>query len=939
MKALLLSGGFASIQGVLTIIPCRTARGKTAAAPRNAAIDAGDFGMRIRAPSVCAFRGLSVALDGREGAEWQESCNCGGWSTRSRAVYAEPDSSFGFYNEFDLAQGRVRLVQDWPPTPSADLLDRPRLYSVLNDGHALTALSGPAGSGKSTLLVQWAHTRPVSDEVIVFVRLGFENSTPRSTWRLAMEGVLAQGLTSDPDLIHETLRGFGSIRLLLDRLIEVFSTLTSPCVIVVDNHDYPPDHTYLLELVGVLAACPTLRIVIATRTTIPRTSFQEMSRIDSALIGPNDLMFTAQEARDAIGRIVGAEAPANITSDLSALPLTARVIGLAIKAGRWPSGGTTFGRELVADAVLARSLSDGLPGEFRRFLLETSAASVVTDDLAERLGWGQTARQHLATAETLGLGMWHAEDDVDAFVYSPLLREALERQFSASASARVAEVRRKVAVWAYAHERSLEALTCAVDAGDYYLASQISRNEWFSFAQTGVDAVIEILRKQHPSTLNKFPTLAMLMALLLVAQGKRLRAKAYFEAALKAFSRKADPADSADRIWILSIESLAGRFVGRFDRAAVTGQEVVELLAVSSPAVRNELERSLSLMLSNCGISLFYAGRVDEAIAALELGMSFQIPDDNAGWYHCASTLAGIAALQGDLALTRRILEQIEAVAPPVDWQVDLFGFFEQLARAFLALGVLDFAEARERLDSVRHHMGNVEHWAFHAGVESRLLLLEKSPSEALALVDNALRRGANPKTSGFALQHLARARLMALLALGRGDAVDRVLATLPKNSSQTMILRGLCELMRGQYDAVYTTLGGVAAGVVSVSDLRAEAFGLVAFALAAARCGEPAQARAACLRALAVVGTAEIQAVFYLLPRDGLLELRELLPDSRRVIVDDVLDRFPGDDPVFPELSPAVLLSPREIVVLRELARTPSGIDIAAARRSLRIP
>jgi LuxR family maltose regulon positive regulatory protein len=814
--------------------------------------------------------------------------------------------------------------------PLGGLVDRPRLNAVLDEGHALTILSGSAGSGKSTLVSQWMKSQTTADPAIIAVSLDSEHSAQKSVWRLVLQALLDHHLTPDRAGVREDLRGFAGMRDLPGRLVELFAGLTDPCVLVIDNCNQQDARELFELLVRIVDAAPRLRVVVCTRHSSWRGLLDVIASVDSIIVGQQDLMLTATEARELIHIVAQEEPPADALGEVSALPITARIVGLAIRSGQWPSDGSTRGRAIVADALLANFLAD-IPDDFLRFLLETSVPTTVTSEVAAAIGWGPECAMYLERAEASGLGIWHSFGDAVGFSYSPLIREALARQFAQRSPESRGATYRAVAAWAFSRRRYVEALANALASGDYYLASRYARESWFPLTQTGAAEVVKLLRREDRLILIRFPTLSMMMALVLLVQGKRLSAHSYFDSAVRSSARQAVSDDAVERLWIVSIQSLGERFIGDFEEAAAHAQEAVSIIAGLSPQKRAGMDQSMALMLSNCGLSFIYSGQFDEAASALELGMTLQVSDDNAGWYHCASLLAGVHALRGDLDLARRRLAEIDEAGVPVHWQTDIFGFPEQLTRALIAIEEFDFGAAQRALDSVIHQLGETEHWAYHVVVQSHVYLLTGRAADALVVIDNALRRGANPKTSRVALDSVMRMRLYALLALGHRPTAQRAVDALPKAWVPTQVARAFFSLLACDFDDAFVALGRLVASHDSFRDRRIEVMALVTFAIAASRLGESKLGISATRRAIAMVRSEGMPAILLMFARADLAAIGKQAGGVESAYLDGFLATFRDREDTFEVFAPAVSLTAREQSVLRCLKTTSSVAAIAA--------
>ncbi|MEV7609884.1 LuxR C-terminal-related transcriptional regulator [Microbacterium sp. NPDC089320] len=824
------------------------------------------------------------------------------------------------------------------------MLDRPRLTEILDRGHALTVVSGPAGGGKSVLLGQWAGALEVRGAATV--RLGFDESITNEHLMLReiLTQVVVQDLIADRSAARSALRGFDGIRDPAGELGRLLADLTRPCVALLDNAERVDERSLLGGALHLLDAARLLRIVVATRRSTATRTLQMLASADVCVIGPTHLSFTRDEALTVVKRVSGQSLPRHALGEESALPLAARALGLALATHSAPDEIAPVEVRELADALLAGLIGPDAPPDFQEFLLRTSVPGAVTPEIVRRLGWPDGGPAHLDRAELFGLGMWEPADDGLAFVYTPLLREALARRLDQRPPDAVAPIRRTVASWASEHGRHLDALTNAMRAKDYVLASRLGRKSWFILSRTSPQDVVTLLRRENPLVLSRHPLLGMLLALVLLRLGQRLRAFAYFRAAALSLHRRGIDDDPVERFWMLSAKTLAERFAGQFRRSGVSADLVMRVFDTMDAEQRAECTGFAALLLSNCGLSFLQLGRISDAIEVLQLGMTIQVahtililedgvglrmPDDDGGWYHCAATLAGVYALRGRLSDARRVLDEIDEADPPPAWRTEQFGIMEQIAHAIIAIAALDLDEARRRTDSIAHHLGTTELWPYIVCVQSEIEVRDGHPAEAALLISHSLGRGVNSAVSDFGSSRLTVAQVMTSLALGDQAAARRTAAALLGDDPARLAVEAFIALLT--HDDARAFASAEAAQSEREPDLDRFCLAAVTSSAAAARLGRSEAAARAMSRAVAVMREERSQAPLALFSRDVLGEVRELCEPAEQRFLDDYLARASDGCP-FRALPPAVRLTSRELAVMRELRRTSSTAALAAA-------
>ena len=825
-------------------------------------------------------------------------------------------------------------------------VDRPRLVAILDRGHALTIVSGPAGGGKSILINQWVPTQTAIG--ITPLRLAFDETTTNE--HLMLREVLAQlviqDLVVDREEARSTLRGFDSVRDAADEVRRTLGGLTSPCVLLVDNAERVEEQALVETCLDLLEAAPLLRIVLVTRRSIASPTLRMLGSADVCVIGPAQLLFTSDEVREVVERVSGQSVAPEVLGGSSMLPLAARILGLALAAHRVPLDVVAGELPEVADALMSSLVGTDAPAGFQEFLLRTAVPGAVTAEIAARLGWPDDGCAYLDRAELYGLGMWEFGDDGPAFVYTPMLREALVRRLDQRSADEVAPIRRAVALWASEHGRHLEALTNAMRAKDYALASRLGRKSWFILSRTSPRDVESLLRRENPMVLARHPVLATMMALVLLRLGHRIRAFAYFQSAVLSLHRRGAEDDPIERFWMLSVKTLAERFAGQFERSGASADQVVTALDAMRPEQRAECASVTALLLSNCGLTFLLLGRIPDAVDVLERGLALRAadtililedgvvlrtPDDDGGWYHCAATLAGIHALQGRLSDARRILDEIDEADPPPAWRTELFGILEQLAHALVAVAALDIDDAQTRMHAIAHHLGTTELWPFVVGVQSEIDFRAGRKAEALLVISHALGRGVNSSASAYGARWVAAAQAMALLSLGEANAARRALAGLDEVDPLRKPVDAFAALLAGDDARAFADAGTAIARSGTEADHHRLALALITSAASAARLGKAESAAAAMSRAVALMREERTDAPLALFGSDRVLGLRELCQPAERDFLDRYLARASEVSP-FPELPPSVSLTSRELAVMRELRKTSSTAAVAEA-------
>jgi LuxR family transcriptional regulator, maltose regulon positive regulatory protein len=706
------------------------------------------------------------------------------------------------------------------PRLPRDLLDRPRLRDALARDRALVVLRAPAGFGKTVALAQWAQRvdvagvwfRPLegaADPVPFAVQLAEELRDAglldeRNPLRSAAEAVLAG--TGVWDLLRRGLRA-----------------IAAPVQLVVDESDRLSDET-LTGLLGLLVDVPTLAVRAATRRSSPLTEPGLGVVLDVAVVDAAELAFTRAETAALLGAADGAEVD-RVARETRGVPLLVRL--LARDDG---AGGADAARSV--DSLLRLRRPSWEPG-FGGFLERIAVADTVDVALAARLTGAADPQSSLDLAEREGLGLWIPADGVDdtpgdaVFALSPLVRESLARSLDADPAERI-RLSLVVARWELQRGRPFPALRRAVDARDWDLVSDIVREHWyalFGFASQ----VRDLFARVPVAALRHQPIVSMLLAILYNAVGsRRVRALEFFAlAAYGARIRRAD-APAAERVLLRAIETAAHRVSGRIGPARRTALDALATLRAMSPAERQGLGRNESSVYNQAGLSLLYAGDVDDAQDCFRHSLAI---GDVRGLLGLAME-TGVHAIQGDMPEARAGIADAATRLWPDGWLDGYFGSFLVLARADLALEEYDAGAAERILRPLAPHRPTIEHWAPLLQVETTIDLLRGRVDAARSRIESTLRRqSARQSGPGLAADDLRFTRALVELAAGDVRAAEQHLARTRPGPARAVALARVA-LVQADPDAALAQLQQGDAIASASSRIRAEHQALLAAAL-----------------------------------------------------------------------------------------------------------
>lgn len=841
------------------------------------------------------------------------------------------------------------------PRLPAGLLSRPRLLRRLDERADLTVVHGPAGIGKTALVADWVR-RGGAGVPVLWVTAQGEHVAPRAFWRQVLQAVVDAGWTaSDPGLGESPtlLRTTGDPRGLV---IRVLRRIDREWLLVVDDAFRLAGDASHPDNVEVLMAAETMRVAVLPRRADNPELTDALLRLDATVVGPDELQFTDGEVAalmdPGLAGLPGDDAE-RVRRSVGRLPLMVRAAAVALDhRARAVAGGAGPARDAldvddIVRAALTRSVRGLLAprsgGEgYRPFLLATSIAPVVTPELAARLTGVPDARAVLDRAAHEGLGLWTpAGADLpheEAFRYSPAVRAVLREELARVLPERVDELKRVVARWAEERGMFFTAFRCAMEVGDHELASHLARRAWEDILLDNTWETVTLLEALSLRTLYAQPLLAMLLALHYNAsRAHRLRAVELFGIAVTAARLRAERADPADRMVLLSMEGIALRLLGRLERAVPPTVKAMEVLGGLTVAQRDGLGSLLPTLLNQNGATFFRAGRYRQALEtyAVSHARNGGALRPEAEFTGLASS-AGTQAVMGDLYAAAGLVARIDRTPWPQDWTGEGVGAQYRIATMLLALERLDFGAAQKHIDAMARHLETLEYWATFAYGQALIDLAEHRPLEGVERLTACLKAGARPGITEFDRANLEATQAVLLLSAGRTGQAESVLRGIKRGHPWAYAVRAIAQLVAGRAERVVPMLEVAPrrtreGALWADTDRWRSSTGLFR-AAAALREGHEDDAAGFLETGAAMLRETGRRLPLLFVPRRDLEALAALAESRSLSAAGEVLAEVALVPSVLPETLRATTLTERERVVLLQLVTLGGAAEIARA-------
>src|SRR5690606_38481115 len=145
------------------------------------------------------------------------------------------------------------------------------------------------------------------------------------------------------------------------------------------------------------------------------------------------------------------------------------------------------------------------------------------------------------------------------------------------------------------------------------LASTIVADSLHRNSMHSRDELVEILAPIPRRRLRRYPLLTMQLAIVLNENdSERARAREYFEL-MVASARHYEATDDVDRVFVLSLESVALRMLGRAEQAKRVGEQTMRMLDELDPGPAVMSPAAYAAIVTQIGLAALYAGDIPTA--------------------------------------------------------------------------------------------------------------------------------------------------------------------------------------------------------------------------------------------------------------------------------------------------------------------------------------
>jgi len=617
-----------------------------------------------------------------------------------------------------------------PPLNPGELVARPRLQQRLEDAAkvSLTIIQTPAGYGKTSLLSQWFAALRSSSCQKGWLSLDASDRDAVGLLCYIAAALTEGGARFDAsiDRVFAT-ETYTAPEPLIAAMVNCFRKTTVPVYLFLDD-------VHVLSQAPLAALCqlidrspPCVHFIMASRVISELHLARMRARGRLLELDVDDLKFTAVETHDFISRAGDHDLD---ESELSTLGERTEGWIAGIKLASLALRGKSPAKEVLASFTGSRrSVSDffveevlsAQPIEVRNFLLKTSVLDRLCPALCDFVTGENNGQQIISLIEGSGLFLLRLDDERNWYRYHHLFAEFLHRRLVDENPDADRELHLLASRWFWEQGSYVEAIEHALKGRDPQRAAELLELRCQDMTYTGRLRLVSSFAAQIPEhVLHRYPRLMLSIAWLLTRnlrfeETRKLLATVdkllieresakqlppheqrtlrhlYLHRQMM-LSAAQDDAPNVEQQCLHLIEEfkedthpyLAGTIYAQLLYAQREQYQLTDLERLHATAqgilARSSFSFASIALQASVGPSLYFAGRSDDAVRALEQGLAEGIRFGGRN-----SALAALPALPlSELLYERNELDRAQQlIEDTLQYATDL-GFVDQLMPGFI---------------------------------------------------------------------------------------------------------------------------------------------------------------------------------------------------------------------------------------------------------------
>lgn len=557
----------------------------------------------------------------------------------------------------------------------------------------VTVVRAPAGAGKTTMLAAWARRRAERhDTHIAWVSVDSEDNDSALLWQAILRALKCSGAwQGDCPLDRLTPPSDSSYPAFINAVAAEFERLPWPVVLVLDGIHEVRSGDAVRTLNMLLRHLPaTLRLVLATRFPPPLILPRLMLEGRLREIGPDELVFTAAQAR-----LLYAKEGIRLT-DAGLRVLMERTEGWA--AGLRMAAMTVAGSAQPGDIItrfdgddcmvadyLMREVFGRQPDDVQQFMLSTCVCRAFTTDLAVELSGQENAGQIIDRLERTSILASGPDKAQRWFRYHPLMRGCLRGELGRRRLSRLRRQHRVAADWLLTAGDPLRAVEHGIWAGDDELVTRVVARSGLGQILKGQSRRLTWILGTVPVRVLNRPSVALVAAAAALDLGDLPETDRW----LRRIDNAAHPLRTHRlRALHATVQLHRSRLRGEVGTA-------LETLRTTRAGQTGDLDLDL-LAVFNRGVAKAWTGHHQAAQADLRHALRVAVSEQrDAVALACRSHLAAITAASGDLRTMNRQAANAISFAESKGWADTSRSAYAYAMLGLAAYQWLDDDEAR----------------------------------------------------------------------------------------------------------------------------------------------------------------------------------------------------------------------------------------------------
>jgi LuxR family maltose regulon positive regulatory protein len=414
-----------------------------------------------------------------------------------------------------------------PPVELGDLIERPRLQRLLEDAGkaSLVIVQTPAGYGKTSLMSQWFHALRKEDHRACWVSIDASGSAdPIGLMTYIAAAAAGVGARFDPSVEGIAAANFYiKPEPLLVAIVNSLEQSRTPLFVFLDD-------VHLLESASLTTLCRLIDLspnnvhfVLASRI-IPAMHLARLRARGKLMeLQVDDLRFTQEETHRFLAAAgdspLGEPELAMLEERTEGWIVGIKLARLAVRQGSAPMmllASFTGSRRSVSD-FFAEEVISSQPDTVRDFLLKTSVLDRLCPALCNTLTGDDRGRQMLNTIEESGLFLLRLDDDRNWYRYHHLFAEFLRRRLAEENAGAEKDLQLRASRWCWTNGYHVEAIKYALEGGDPAQAADFLEQRCQDMTYLGQLQIVKQFAARIPEDiLHRCPRLLLSISWLLI---------------------------------------------------------------------------------------------------------------------------------------------------------------------------------------------------------------------------------------------------------------------------------------------------------------------------------------------------------------------------------------------------------------------------------------